>query len=375
MELRGFFLTGRESCANLCPDFSTPSQEAIEAVMDERKKETYTVMILPNPTSKAYRFSVSKKQIKVALSVTAATALLLVVFVVQYFYMVGNIWELTQLRKETAVQKSKIEFFARSVDGLKEQMDRLKEFDVKLRMITDLNVPSDAGRFLGVSGLSTAESEPLGTAAQEPVPAALTSPPIQAPMASGEGGTEDPILPVGLSELAREPHAAILRGLEEDLATLRIVAVKQRESFEELTEAIEHRRAKWASTPSIWPVRGWVTSGFGPRISPFTGEPAMHRGIDISVPENTPIVAPANGMVTLARWDGGLGNAVKINHGYGYETVYGHLNKILVHKGQRVKRGQTIALVGNTGFSTGPHLHYQVQVNRSATNPLRYILN
>ncbi len=342
--------------------------------MDDRTKETYTVMILPNPTAKAYRFSVSKKQVKMALSITAATTILLLVFVVQYFYMVGNIWELTLLRKETEVQKSKIEFFAESVDGLKHQMDRLKEFDIKLRMITDLNVPADAGRFLGVGGQSEAEAESIGSPVQEPVPAALTSSPIQA-APGGEGGTEDPVPSIGLTEIPREPHAAIIRGLEDDLATLQIVAAKQQQSFEELTEAIQHRRAKWASTPSIWPVRGWVTSGFGRRLSPFTGEPAMHRGVDISVPEDTPFVAPANGVVTFAGWDGGLGNTIRINHGFGYETIYGHLNKVLVRTGQRVKRGQTIGLVGNTGASTGPHLHYQIQVNLVATNPLRYILN
>jgi murein DD-endopeptidase MepM/ murein hydrolase activator NlpD len=345
--------------------------------MDDRKQESYTVMILPNPTSKAYRFSVTKKQVKVALSITAATAILLLVFVVQYFYMVGNIWELTLLRKETAVQKSKIEHFAQSVDGLKQQMDRLKEFDIKLRMITDLNVPADAGRFLGIGGQPEVEAadSPGTSAVQEPIPAALTAPPIQSPAPSGEGGTEDPIPSISLTDVPREPHAAIIRGLEDDLTTLQIVAAKQEQSFQELTEAMNHRRAKWASTPSIWPVRGWVTSGFGRRLSPFTGEPAMHRGVDISVPAGTPIVAPANGTVTSAGWDGGLGNAIKITHGYGYETIYGHLNKILVRKGQWVKRGQTIGLVGSTGFSTGPHLHYQVQVNLVATNPLRYILN
>lgn len=342
--------------------------------MDDKKKETYTVMILPNPTAQAYRFSVSKKQVKIALSVTAAATVLLLVFVVQYFYMVGNIWELTLLRKETEVQKSKIEFFAESVDGFKRQLDRLKEFDVKLRMITDLNVPADAGRYLGVGGESetaTAPVEPVSSVPDSAPPVPESS--IQVP--GGAGGTEDPIAPIGLAEVPREPHAEMIRVLEEDLATIQVLASKQEQSFHELTEAIHHRRAKWASTPSVWPVRGWVTSGFGRRMSPFTGEPAMHRGVDISVPENTPFVAPANGVVTFTGWDGGLGNAIRINHGFGYETIYGHLNKILVRNGQRVKRGQTIGLVGNTGMSTGPHLHYQVQVNLVATNPLRYILN
>jgi murein DD-endopeptidase MepM/ murein hydrolase activator NlpD len=287
------------------------------------------------------------------------------VFIVQYFYMVGNIWELTLLRKETSVQKEKIEYFSQSVDGLKTQLDRLKEFDIKLRMITDLSVPADANRYLGVGG-DPAAAQQDGPQENLPEPGGLSG---------GAGGTEDPIEPsIGTKALA-ESHIEMIRELEEDLATLRVVAAKQEQSFQELTEGIEHRRAKWASTPSIWPVKGWVTSGFGPRISPFTGQPAMHRGVDISVPENTPFVAPANGVVTLARWDGGLGNSIKIDHGYGYQTVYGHLNKILVRQGQRVKRGDVIGLVGSTGLSTGSHLHYQLSVNSAPANPLRYVLN
>ena len=328
--------------------------------MEEGKRESYTVMILPNPTSKTYRFSVSKKNVKIALSATVAGLLLLVVFVIQYFHMVGNIWELTLLRQETQTQKSKIEVFTRTVDNLQRQMERLKEFDVKLRMITDLSVPADAKRYLGVGGEtdSTTESAP---------PAATSGP-------GPEGGTEVPVAALDASDVEKRQVAA-LRALEDDLSTLQVQAAQQEQSFNELSEAIERRRNRWASTPSIWPVKGWVTSGFGRRISPFTGEPAMHRGIDISVPENTPLVAPANGVVVRAGWDGGLGNAIKIDHGYGYATTYGHLAKLAVRVGQRVKRGQLIAYVGNTGLSTGPHLHYEVAVNLIPTNPMRYILN
>lgn len=329
--------------------------------MDERKRQSYTVMILPNPTSKAYRFSISQKHVKIALSGTAAALVLLLVFLVQYFYMVGNIWELTHLRQETSVQKAKIESFAQTVDGMKTQLDRLKEFDVKLRMITDLNVPADANRYLGVGGEPTTA----------PVVPTLNLPAL----GGGAGGTEDPIEPSLDAKVPAESHSAMIREVEEDLATLQVLASKQEQSFQELTEAIEHRRAKWASTPSVWPVKGWVTSGFGPRLSPFSGQPAMHRGVDISVPENTPFVAPANGYVTFTGWDGGLGNAIKIDHGYGYQTAFGHLNKILVQRGQRVKRGDILGLVGSTGLSTGPHLHYQVSVNLVPTNPLRFVLN
>jgi murein DD-endopeptidase MepM/ murein hydrolase activator NlpD len=328
--------------------------------MDDRNRESYTVMILPNPTSKTYRFSVSKKNVKLFLSIACAAVIFLLVFVVQYFYMVGNIWELTSLRQETATQKSKIEFFAQSVDGLKRQMERLKEFDVKLRMITDLNVPANASKYLGVGGETDTEGQ---------VPALSAGP------EGGEGGTEVPIEAPDVLGTPPSHQEALVRSLEEDLSTLQINVVRQEQSYQELTQAIEHRRNRWASTPSIWPVKGWMTSGFGRRISPFTGEPAMHRGVDISVPENTPMVASANGVVIRAGWDGGLGNAIKIDHGFGYATMYGHLAKVQVRVGQRVKRGQVIGLVGSTGLSTGPHLHYEVVVNLTPSNPLRYILN
>ena len=334
--------------------------------MDDKSRQSYTVMILPNPTSKTYRFSVSRKSVKIVLSMAAAGAVLLILFVVQYFYMVGNIWELTLLRQETAVQKSKIEFFGQTVDGLKRQMDRLKEFDVKLRMITDLNVPADAGRYLGVGGETDAEAGGAPSAS----PAGATS-----EGGGGEGGTEVPIEVLNASGVPQSWQEALMRDIEDDLGTLQIDAARQERSYQELTEAIEHRRNRWASTPSIWPVKGWMTSGFGRRISPFTGEPAMHRGVDISVPENTPLVASANGVVVRAGWDGGLGNAIKIDHGYGYGTLYGHLAKVQVRVGQRVKRGQVIGLVGSTGLSTGPHLHYEIFVNLVPTNPIRYILN
>ena len=334
--------------------------------MDDKSRQSYTVMILPNPTSKTYRFSVSKKRVKMVLSMAAAGAVLLVLFVVQYFYMVGNIWELTLLRQETAVQKSKIELFGRTVDGLERQMDRLKEFDVKLRMITDLNVPADAGRYLGVGG--GADAEAGGSSSAPPAGATPEG-------GGGEGGTEVPIDAPNASGVPQSRQEALMRDIEVDLGTLQIDAARQEHSYQELTEAIERRRNRWASTPSIWPVKGWMTSGFGRRISPFTGEPAMHRGVDISVPENTPLVASANGVVVRAGWDGGLGNTIKIDHGYGYATLYGHLAKVQVRVGQRVKRGQVIGLVGSTGLSTGTHLHYEVFVNLVPTNPLRYILN
>jgi len=166
-----------------------------------------------------------------------------------------------------------------------------------------------------------------------------------------------------------------LRKMDQDLSQLRSDAATQELSFEELTEAMKDRRSLWASTPSIWPVRGWLTSGFGNRISPFTGSVMMHNGIDVASRRDTPVMASAGAVVSYEGFDSGLGKVVKLNHGYGMQTVYGHLAKVNVRIGQKVKRGDVIGFVGNTGLSTGPHLHYEVFVNNVPVNPLRYILN
>jgi murein DD-endopeptidase MepM/ murein hydrolase activator NlpD len=130
-----------------------------------------------------------------------------------------------------------------------------------------------------------------------------------------------------------------------------------------------------ASTPSIWPVRGWVTSGFGKRLSPFTGRKNLHTGIDIATRHGTVVVAPADGVVTRVTTKYDMGKLVEIDHGYGILTRYGHNSEILVRPGQRVRRGQPIARVGNTGRSTGPHLHYEVRLNGVPVNPMRYIVD
>jgi murein DD-endopeptidase MepM/ murein hydrolase activator NlpD len=130
-----------------------------------------------------------------------------------------------------------------------------------------------------------------------------------------------------------------------------------------------------SSTPSIAPVLGLVTDGFGRRPDPFTGRRAFHRGLDISARRGTPIVAPADGIVVFAGRNGGLGKTVRISHGFGFMSMYGHLDKMLVAPGDEVRRGDEIGLLGNSGRSTGPHLHYEVHVDGKSSNPLYYILN
>ncbi len=129
-----------------------------------------------------------------------------------------------------------------------------------------------------------------------------------------------------------------------------------------------------ARTPSVWPVKGCIASGFGERQDPIDGEPSVHEGIDISAPYGSPVQAPAEGLVIFTGWKQGYGNCIEVSHGNGLVTRYGHLSKVLVRPGQSVKRWQKIGLVGSTGRSTGAHLHYEVRRYDQAINPKRFLL-
>jgi murein DD-endopeptidase MepM/ murein hydrolase activator NlpD len=127
------------------------------------------------------------------------------------------------------------------------------------------------------------------------------------------------------------------------------------------------------SAPNLWPVEGQVTGSFGERIDPFNGEGAFHSGVDIGSSYGHPIVAPADGVVTVTDTMGGYGKTIMIDHGSGISTRYGHLSGFAVTTGQHVQRGDIIGYVGESGRSTGPHLHYEVRINDTPVNPYKYL--
>lgn len=146
-------------------------------------------------------------------------------------------------------------------------------------------------------------------------------------------------------------------------------------SFEEAKDSLASHSQRLAATPSIMPTQGWLTSAFSSmREHPILHIARPHEGIDVTAPMGSPIEAPAAGTVTDAGWESGYGNTVTIDHGYGVVTKFAHCSKLLVRTGQHVSRGTKIALVGNTGLATGPHLHYEVHVNGRPVDPLKYVL-
>ena len=147
------------------------------------------------------------------------------------------------------------------------------------------------------------------------------------------------------------------------------------EKYNEVEKALRNIKKKLNHTPSIWPTKGWLSRGYGLRHDPFTGYKQMHRGMDIANRNGTPVIATADGKISNLSKSTDLGKLIVINHGYGFKTRYGHLSEIKVKRGQKVKRGDVIGLMGSTGYSTGPHLHYEIIKNGKFYNPSKYILN
>ncbi len=239
------------------------------------------------------------------------------------------------------VYKAQVADLEKKVRQAQTQVSRVRELDEKLRVIANLKPAYQSGENLwGIGGIP--EDDP---------------------------SSNDVVCTLSPEESER------IRQLHYDLFRLERQSKFEQKSLKELHDKLISRRDLLDSTPSIRPAYGYETSGFGYRISPFTGHKQFHEGLDIANRKGTPVIAPANGLVVFTGRKGGFGNLVIIDHGHGITTRYGHLSKILVRVGQHVKRGEKIAEIGNTGRSTGPHLHYEVRLNGVPVNPRRYILN
>jgi murein DD-endopeptidase MepM/ murein hydrolase activator NlpD len=324
------------------------------------KHDSYTIVIFRGHTATPWRLNISRRLVRATLAVVAALVIGELVLLSQYVVKSGEVWELRALREEVLSTREQTSAFSTAVEDLKRRLWAMKEVNQRLRVMLGIDEQKPEDVFNGQGG---DETPLLGSDAG--LDANFLKPDPDA-MIRTSGDAQDNEQVLDKSETAR---------LQQRLAQLQSEAVVQERILAELTKAAKDMVDRLATTPSVRPVPGWVTSGFGPRISPFTGQLAMHDGLDIGAPANTPIKAPAGGKIDSTGFDPKMGNMVSVSHGHGIETQYGHLSKILVKRGQTVKRGDVLGLVGNTGFSTGPHLHYMVKVNDRAVNPERYIFD
>ena len=191
----------------------------------------------------------------------------------------------------------------------------------------------------------------------------------------GFGDARRPRFPEAVLALATQTNATVDSSFRASLYAFALIRRASLEADGSATARgmFSNPQIDRTTVPSLWPVRGQITAGFGQRMDPFSGEGAFHSGVDISVPFGTKVEATADGIVLEARPESGYGNEILIDHGYGLTTKYGHLSRIFVVVGQELKRGQVIGAVGMTGKTTGPHLHYEVLIHDTPVNPTKYL--
>ena len=301
-------------------------------------KRFYTLLIVPDLTSRVKRLRFA--------SLHAYFLLGFILFLILGFSLASyravqvqaRLDRQAGLEVENRDLKLQVQSLADRVDDVNAKLSRINQFNHKVRMLTGLE------KDLGGEG------------------------------AMGMGGPEVNELHLVLNRNLDAADAKELRKINFDLSNLDHQLSAQELSLQEVQEFLEDRRSVIASTPSIWPALGLVTSSFGMRNSPFTNQRKMHEGLDIAAAIGTLIRAPADGLVVQAGDESGYGRMVVIDHGYGLTTRYGHCSELLVIKGQRVRRGDPIATVGATGSATGPHLHYEIRFNGIPVNPGKYLL-
>ncbi|OQW35208.1 MAG: hypothetical protein A4E19_16680 [Nitrospira sp. SG-bin1] len=329
--------------------------------------DAYTVVVFRGSTAKPIRFSFSKRLLRRLLVCLGVVVLADLLVVSHYVIRTGEVWELAAFRAEAMSAREQTAAFSSAIDDLKKRLGAMSEVNQRLRVMLGIEVPKTGDMANGRGGEEMPIPEEGGA-----IPGGNQQGLSSGASRLGFDSQQERNDAVGLEPSPDNLQA--IASVKEGLEWLSKQTTAQERILEELSQAAEQRSARWASTPSIWPVKGWITSGFGPRVSPFTEKPAWHDGLDIGAAPNTPVRAPAQGRITSIGYDPKLGNMVRVDHGFGVETLYGHLAKALVKEGQRVERGDVIALVGSSGLSTGPHLHYMVKVNGQALDPIKYIL-
>jgi len=308
-------------------------------------KKQVTFFVASNTGSPVRQITIPKVALGIIGTAVIACLLTVAVIFVNYYNLTKKSFRVKHLSNEIAIQndelngqRSRMKEFAQKINTLKTRLSNLDQFEQKIRIIANIEKDSSSENVFGVGGSIPQD--------------------------------------IDTSISMEKRHSAILREMHSQLNILDTAFIRQEESFSSLLDYLKDKRRLLASTPAIRPMNGgWVTSRFEYRKSPFTGRREFHHGLDIAARIGTPVMASADGVVIYSGRKGSLGYAIVIDHGHGMITRYGHLHECLKKRGENVQREDVIGSVGNTGMSTGPHLHYEVRINGAPVNPEKYIIN
>lgn len=317
----------------------TQEEEKVE------KNDKYTIKIIPDKTDDIKLFTISKNMFRYVI----VSMIIMVVLVVGSLSFAGYIYfnnradkqHLQELQEANTLQQQQLSELDKKANNLKEDMDQLNNLENELKQLSGIELPEEDNQ----------DDDSVN------------------PDQNGQGGPypQTPTLEnvrLTLDNVENTMNGK-LNNMEELKKRLQTAIMMKRQQVAIANQTI-------SVTPSIWPAKGVVSSPYGLRW----GGSDFHPGIDIANDMGTPIRATADGIVSVAGWNsGGYGNMVDIDHGNGVMTRYGHASYVVVSAGQQVKRGQIIAYMGSTGFSTGPHVHYEVRINGQAVDPSGYLFN
>ncbi len=329
-----------------------------------KRKKHYTFIIAENSSASLKTITVDKKYIHIFLGFLFTLFLILTAFLTDYFSLYVDQWRLSQLKKENNQLEQKFIHVNQKLSDLEKRVYKISDLSKKIQLIVNASPEGmnqqgfgkihSSSAIMALSGSSPYSSRNLSSVEVKKSASSKKSEGIDTKNLAHRDELEVRIERLkGKSELVKQNAWTIYTNLLEMQDVLN-------------------------GTPSILPTRGWISSRFGYRNETIFAdhEPYFHRGVDIASAIGRPVVATADGVVTRTGYDeNGYGNLIVIDHGYGLETYYGHLAEIKTKKGNKIHRGEVIAEVGNTGKSTGPHLHYEVRILGSPVNPENYILD
>lgn len=356
------------------------------------KDKIYTILVTSDRQGKTKCFTLPSKWLRAIVFFSFLSFILLFTALVDYAGLLFESQVNRKLYLENEKLKHQFEIVDSKLQSLERGLERVRSFSTKLKLVTNVD-DQDRVIQLAIGGPAT----PLGNYENrdlhlnENIEALKKTHPIKESLNENKNGLEfhfpaqeksfiDDKMSVKASyntyataeKSQKNNNQYAMLSFRIDKATLE--AEWQEQNVLKLWERLSNRRSLLKATPSIMPVRGWVTSDFGYRVDPFLQKSVMHNGMDIAARLGSKIRAPADGVVTFVGNGNSSGKVVVIDHGYGVQTRYAHNSVNKVDVGDSIRRGQVIALVGNTGRSTGPHVHYEVHVNGVPVNPRNYIL-
>jgi murein DD-endopeptidase MepM/ murein hydrolase activator NlpD len=332
------------------------------------ERKNFTLFVVSNEKGSTRKIVLPASWVKAGSLIALVLGVTLSAGLVDYLGLLVQTAENKHLKAENAQLIKQFQVVEGKVAALENSLERVKTFTTKLKLIT--NIDSEDRNLK----LAMGATPPAGKAIEEydtPVDERAPVEELEKQVAQESFKDQPDTMRGELAVDQGRDYQSLAIRIENSVRESQL----REQSVLDLWEALSERQSLLNSTPNIRPAKGWFTSRFGYRISPFTGRAALHAGLDVAAAPGSPVYAPADGMVTFAGYDEGYGKMITVDHGYGVSTRYGHNAQVYVQVGQRVSRWDVIASVGNTGRSTGPHLHYEVRVNGVPRDPALYILD